>query len=126
MGAVFRAVDHLTGETVALKQVVATAMQPTTPEFRLALAHEFQALAALRHPHIVAVRDYGFEADHPYFTMELLPQARSFVAAAQFLSLDQKILSGHSSITQGGFGAFVSQRTGTPLSGCQHDDDCFM
>lgn len=91
MGAVFRAVDRLTGETVALKQVVANPMQPTTLEFRLALAHEFQALAALRHPHVVAVRDYGFEAEQPYFTMELLPQARSFVAAAQFLSLSQKI-----------------------------------
>lgn len=92
MGTVFRALDRLTGETVALKQVISSPMQPTTPEFRLALAHEFQALSALRHPHIVTVRDYGFEnGDQPYFTMELLPQARSFVAAAQFLSLAQKV-----------------------------------
>ena len=61
-------------------------------QLRLALAHEFQALASLRHPNIIAVRDYGFDqTQQPYFTMELLPQARSLVDAGQWLPVDGKI-----------------------------------
>lgn len=45
---------------------------------RLHLAQEFHTLAGLRHPHIVSVLDYGFDRDHqPYFTMELLENART-------------------------------------------------
>ncbi|MFN8492316.1 MAG: tetratricopeptide repeat protein [Caldilineaceae bacterium] len=93
MGSVYRAFDQLTGETVALKRVVGSAMQPvSTPELRLALAREFQALASLRHPNIIAVRDYGFDqTQQPYFTMELLPNARSIVDAGQWLAVDGKI-----------------------------------
>ncbi|CAN5605674.1 hypothetical protein BH10CHL1_BH10CHL1_03310 [soil metagenome] len=92
MGSVYRAVDGLTGETVALKRVVDSAMQPTTPAFRLALAHEFQALAGLRHPNVITVRDYGFDREQqPYFTMELLPGAFSIVDAGQWLTLDEKL-----------------------------------
>src|SRR5438067_737676 len=85
MGAVQRAFDHLTGETVALKRVMNSAMQPiTSPALRLALTREFQALAGLRHPHIIAVRDYGFDQEQqPYFTMDLLPKARSIVDGGQ-------------------------------------------
>src|SRR5512136_2161834 len=56
MGAVYRALDRLTGETVALKHV---ALVPGQLQFAsqsdqdptLALAQEFQVLSSLRHPH---------------------------------------------------------------------------
>lgn len=93
MGQVYRARDRLTGETVALKRVATLGFQPDShQELRLALAHEFQALAGLRHPNIIGVRDYGFAADgQPYFTMELLYNPRSLVAAGQLLATDAKV-----------------------------------
>lgn len=91
MGTVYRAQDILTGDEVALKRVISTAVTPTTPELKLALAREFQALAALRHPHIIAARDYGFDHDgQPFFTMELLP-AVPLIQAGQWLDTNGKI-----------------------------------
>lgn len=92
MGAVYRVVDRLQGNLVALKKVArdtgdlnfATASAFDSPKsLDLALANEFQILARLRHPHIVSVLDYGFDADkRPYFTMDLLPNARTIHEAA--------------------------------------------
>lgn len=75
MGVVFRADDRLTGQTVALKQVRVnrTMTSADSTDLRLALAREFQMLASLRHPHIISVLDYSFDAaKQPYFTMTLL------------------------------------------------------
>lgn len=80
MGAVYRVIDRLTGEIIALKRLLPpsgqkTAVNPTlsTSDDRLALAREFQTLASLRHPHIISVMDYGFDtARQPYFTLSLL------------------------------------------------------
>ncbi len=92
MGAVYRAHDILTGEEVALKRVISTAVTPPTPELKLALAHEFQALAALRHPHVIAARDYGFDqASQPFFTMELLPTAVPLTQAGQWQDVTGKV-----------------------------------
>jgi eukaryotic-like serine/threonine-protein kinase len=93
MGTVYRALDRLTGETVALKRVVASLGQAgDTPALRLALTREFQAMAALRHPNIVAVRDYGFDQHgQPYFTMDLLPQAHTILTVAQFRSPEEQL-----------------------------------
>lgn len=101
MGAVFQAYDRLTGQTVALKRVtVATenlefASRPSATDasgLRLALAHEFQTLASLRHPYIVSVLDYGFDEDRqPYFTMSLIKDARTLIEAGRELPLDGKI-----------------------------------
>jgi tetratricopeptide (TPR) repeat protein len=95
MGAVYLALDRLTRETVALKQLilpdtdddldpVMVALQ-SGPNPALALAREFEALAALRHPHLIPVRDYGFgaEGQTPYFTMDILDGAQSIVAAGR-------------------------------------------
>lgn len=92
MGTVFRAYDQLTGQTAALKRVLTSPMQPATAEVRLALAREFQALAALRHPHVITVQDYGFDdKQQPFFTMELLSNARPFNGGAQFLPFPAKV-----------------------------------
>jgi tetratricopeptide (TPR) repeat protein len=96
MGAVYRALDRLTGETVALKHVTLApgqlqfALQGEDP--MLALAQEFQVLSSLRHPHIIAVRDYGFDLERrPFFTMDLLEQPRTIVQVAQSQPLEGKI-----------------------------------
>jgi eukaryotic-like serine/threonine-protein kinase len=104
MGVVYRAIDRLNGQPVALKRVTAqpenllfasqidyTATLAATQSIdatraapRLALANEFKLLASLRHPHIISVLDYGFDADQqPFFTMDLLEDAQTILEAAQ-------------------------------------------
>lgn len=59
---------------------------------RLALASEFRVLSSLRHPNIVSVLDYGFQANGlPFFTMQLLSQPVTIVRAAQGQSLDVQL-----------------------------------
>lgn len=98
MGAVYRATDRLMGEVVALKIVrletdaLLFNSRSDGTELRVALAHEFQTLASLHHPHIINVLDYGFDDHHqPFFTMTLLAQSTTIVAAAQSLGLKAKI-----------------------------------
>lgn len=88
MGVVYRAKDRLTGDIVALKQVLLEDAAGGTPfrtdEQRLSLSREFQTLAGLRHPHIISVLDYGFDTQRqPYFTMSLLNRPRTIAEAAE-------------------------------------------
>lgn len=89
MGAVYRVNDRLTGDIVALKQVVVDAekllfnSQGTFADVRMALAQEFKTLASLRHPHIISVLDYGFVDKQPFFTMELLGETQTLVDFAR-------------------------------------------
>jgi len=99
MGAVYRAVDRLNGQTVALKRVNAIADESdfTTSydanDFRLALAQEFKLLSSLRHPHVIQVLDYGFDDERqPYFTMELLEHSRNILEASRNLSMSDRML----------------------------------
>jgi tetratricopeptide (TPR) repeat protein len=96
MGAVYRATDRLTQTTVALKRVTAELgdlglVSPSSTAhdaaLSLALAHEFQTLAALHHPNIIDVLDYGFDPDGPYFTMEYLPGALTITQEGHTLPL---------------------------------------
>src|SRR4051812_25181035 len=105
MGTVFRAYDRLSQQYVALKRVSAPAEalwfnsrleKPSTAgtntSLRLALAYEFQTLASLRHPNIISVLDYGFDAQQvPYFTMELLEKAQTIREAAQDQPVEDKV-----------------------------------
>ncbi|MGB7339684.1 MAG: tetratricopeptide repeat protein [Phototrophicaceae bacterium] len=60
--------------------------------FRLALSHEFETLAHLRHPNIVTVLDYGFDVHKmPFFTMPLLNAPLSITDAAETATLDTKL-----------------------------------
>lgn len=81
MGVVYRATDRLTNQEVALKQVTRANWGPAPrneEQLRLTLAQEFRVLAGLRHPHIISVLDYGFDAEgRPFFTMDLLEDART-------------------------------------------------
>src|SRR5688572_9201194 len=97
MGIVYRATDRLTGQVLALKRVTGGADNAITDstshftDFRMALAREFKLLATLHHPHIVTVLDYGFDEERqPFFTMELIEEAQSFInGAADRPLLDQ-------------------------------------
>ncbi|MEM7532181.1 MAG: tetratricopeptide repeat protein [Chloroflexota bacterium] len=98
MGVVYHARDGLTGETVALKQVTKLSQQPNASpvseeDLRLALAHEFQLLAGLRHPHIISVLDYGFGSagEQPFFTMRYLADGQPLLLAGENQSIDQKL-----------------------------------
>jgi predicted ATPase len=101
MGIVYRATDRLTGTIVGLKQVTlpptppfsnSLAAETTKDDLRLALAHEFQILAGLRHPHIISVLDYGFDEEkRPFFTMTYLPESQTILEFGQNQSFDAKI-----------------------------------
>ena len=98
-GAVYHAVDRLTGQEVALKRIevdgVEVELNPAlaSPDYQqLTLAREFRLLAALRHPNIVSVLDYGFaEGRTPFFIMELIPESRSLHEAARTLDVRGKV-----------------------------------
>ncbi len=106
MGAVYRATDRLTGDTLALKRVTLPAAQlqfasrlnldddsaQQQETLRLALAREFQTLAGLRHPNIISVIDYGFdEQGQPFFTMDYLPDAQDIMVASAGKSPEEKV-----------------------------------
>lgn len=97
-GAVYRAQDRLTGDTVALKRLLLEsevwemADGEDSGALRLVLAHEFKTLAALRHPHIIGVLSYGFDFDRqPYFTMQFLDGAHTLLQAGWELPLTRRI-----------------------------------
>lgn len=92
MGAVYRATDRLTGETVALKQILVGGIgemeYATRSSFstnaQITLAQEFKILATLRHPNIIGVRTYGFDkSGRPFFTMDLLEDVQTVVEAGR-------------------------------------------
>lgn len=120
MSVVFRALDRLTGDIVALKQVTGTvdlagchtafvpgelsgwedtlgsrvrfAGEAASRRLRFALAREFRTLATLRHPNIISVLDYGFATSgEPFFTMELIERSHSLVEAARGRSHRHKV-----------------------------------
>lgn len=91
MGIIYQATDRLTGEAVALKRVGRVEFGDDEAH-RQALAHEFQILASLRHPHIISVLDYGFDADkRPFFTMTYLSESQSILTATKSSSFEHKI-----------------------------------
>jgi hypothetical protein len=72
MGAVYRAFDNAEQRTVALKRLRNAADSPNPPLLRALFEREFHTLVRLKHPHIVAVHDYGVHEGWPFYTMALL------------------------------------------------------
>ncbi len=101
MGMVYRAHDRLTGQAVALKQITVAPQElhfssrPASDDqhqLLLSLAQEFKLLASLRHPNIISVFDYGFDAERrPYFTMELLEEVQTLREAGRRQPLQVQI-----------------------------------
>jgi tetratricopeptide (TPR) repeat protein len=90
MGAVYRAHDRLTGQDVALKHVSTPPnllmfnSRAGSKDLQVALAQEFKILASLGHPNVISVLDYGFdEHRQPFYTMRLLQDADTILAAGQ-------------------------------------------
>jgi tetratricopeptide (TPR) repeat protein len=100
MGTVFRARDQLTGEIVALKRVrvgskqlhIAANIVASDTTMQIALAHEFELLASLRHPNIISVLDYGFDdSQQPFYTMTLLVAPQTIVEAGRGQPLREQL-----------------------------------
>src|SRR5688572_6524583 len=72
MACVYRVIDARSGETFALKQLLAHADAKRSREAALLFEREFHTLAQLAHPRVIAVYDYGVDEGGPYYTMELL------------------------------------------------------
>jgi hypothetical protein len=97
MGVLFKATDRLTGSVVALKSLTSAAASVSRQELAILLAHQFQILSGLRHPYIVSVLDYGFDArGDPYYAMEPLEDAQDILAGgAREIDLRQTRIPGH-------------------------------
>lgn len=101
MGVVFRATDRLAEHILAFKQVIVPTWHYQVDDetegeiaeaLRLALAHEFETLASLRHPNIISVLDYGFDDERrPYFTMDYLMGAKTILEAGARLDETGKV-----------------------------------
>lgn len=91
MGVVYRATDRLAEHILAFKQVIVPTWHYQVDDetegeiaetLRLALAHEFETLASLRHPNIISVLDYGFDEERrPFFTMDYMLGAKTILEA---------------------------------------------
>lgn len=73
MGEVYRARDLLLGREVALKILPEDTAK--TPERRARLEREAKAVAALSHPNILAIYDFGTEGEISFAVTELLDGA---------------------------------------------------
>ena len=97
MGEVFRAVDRLRAEEIAIKLVSEKGSERLTMpsdsvDSRTSLTREFELLASIRHPNVISVLDYGFDKEkHPYFTMELLKQPHYITEVAEGKSPKEKV-----------------------------------
>lgn len=72
MATVHQALDTVSGQRVALKQLHRQAEEKPAQRSLELFEREYHTLAELAHPRIVAAMDYGCDADLPYYTMELL------------------------------------------------------
>lgn len=105
IGTVYRANDKLASDqkqVVAFKRLqIATerltfASQANNPSAQVALAQELQTLASLRHPHLINLLDYGFEAVsegkfRPFYTMEWLENPQTIIEASRNRPFEDKM-----------------------------------
>ncbi|MBI4577906.1 MAG: tetratricopeptide repeat protein [Planctomycetes bacterium] len=89
MGSVFEVADTVEGgRKLALKLLTRLPAGQDLPAF---LRHEFRALSALRHPHVVRVHDFGTAPqcgrDVCYFTLDLV-EGEDFVRATRGLGVE--------------------------------------
>ncbi|MEY4511924.1 MAG: hypothetical protein RLZZ450_4046, partial [Pseudomonadota bacterium] len=71
MGTIHRAYDRLAGRDVAYKRL-RVSDEADRARLNALFQREYDTLARLGHPNIVAAYDYGFDDEGPYYAMELL------------------------------------------------------
>ena len=71
MATIHRAFDRWSQREIAYKRA-RFASEANRARMTALFRREFDTLARLAHPNIVAVHDFGFDAQGPYYTMELL------------------------------------------------------
>lgn len=73
MASVWRVVDEVTGDELALKHADGGRGKARDGDrIDVRFRREFHTLASLRHPRIVRVLDFGIDPAGPYYTMDLL------------------------------------------------------
>src|SRR5215510_6083945 len=72
MSRVLAVLDERDGRRLALKQLVHTGRVPRHPRTLALFRQEFHVLTQIAHPNVVAVDEYGFDGDQPFYTMELV------------------------------------------------------
>ncbi|HKU40585.1 MAG TPA: protein kinase [Polyangiales bacterium] len=72
MGVVYRVRDPASGRELALKQLLVREDGQHSRQAISLFEREFNTLAQLAHPRVIAVYDYGIDAAGPFYTMELL------------------------------------------------------
>ena len=78
-----RAVDRLTGKVVTVARM-RDGVIPEQVEARLVLTRAFQRLAALRHPNLVGMLDFGFDREQrPYFILDLHDHSEDLLSAGR-------------------------------------------
>lgn len=70
MGAVYRAYQISLNRVVAIK--VLPSILGANPDFAMRFRREAQTIAALQHPHIIPIHDYGSEGNLTFIVMPLL------------------------------------------------------
>src|SRR5262245_4651085 len=76
MGTVYRAKDPMMGRTVAIKTILAHAIEgPQAAEFRERFVREAQAAGRLAHPSIVTMYDVAEQDGTPFLVMEFIEGA---------------------------------------------------
>jgi len=86
MGEVYRARDERLRREVALK--VLPQSFATDPDRLARFEREAQAVAALSHPHILAIHDFGSDGTVTYAVMELLEGQTRFGAIVEQVERD--------------------------------------
>lgn len=71
MGTIHRALDTLTGRELAYKRLL-VEREVARPRMTALFRREYDTMMALVHPNTVEAYDFGFDADGPYYTMQLL------------------------------------------------------
>lgn len=80
------------GIKVELKRLIIFDDTNTDFDELLALAREFRVLSSLRHPNIISVYDYGFDAEgQPYMTTESSENTRTITQYANDQSIEAKV-----------------------------------
>lgn len=88
MGAVYRAYDQTLGRSVAIKVTQRNIARDRA--FVAQFLQEARALAAINHPNIVQIYNYGEQDDQPYIVMELVDGDRLDHIQAKRKILDEE------------------------------------